>query len=115
MSSTTAPADPYAIPEVIDEAYRRHVWTAHHWQHWLARGNFPDHPYRAYLEQKTGGSVSESYAAHKWLNEIYQPVVEVTATVLSERRTRFRARERRERTVPMGRSSASVLWSKSQM
>ena len=38
-------------PYDFDEAYRRHVWTAHHWQHWLARGNFPDHPYRAYLER----------------------------------------------------------------
>jgi len=38
-------------PYDFDEAYRRHVWTAHHWQHWLARGNFPDHPYRPYLER----------------------------------------------------------------
>jgi GH15 family glucan-1,4-alpha-glucosidase len=38
-------------PYDFDGAYRRHVWTAHHWQHWLARGNFPDHPYRAYLER----------------------------------------------------------------
>ena len=22
------------------EAYKRQVWTAHHWQHWLARGQF---------------------------------------------------------------------------
>ena len=27
------------------------VWTAHHWQHWLARGRFPDHPWRRYLER----------------------------------------------------------------
>jgi GH15 family glucan-1,4-alpha-glucosidase len=27
------------------------VWTAHHWQHWLARGRFPDHPWRHYLER----------------------------------------------------------------
>jgi GH15 family glucan-1,4-alpha-glucosidase len=27
------------------------VWTAHHWQHWLARGHFPDHPWRHYLER----------------------------------------------------------------
>ena len=31
------------------DAYRRLVWTAHHWQHWLARGKFPDHRWRAYL------------------------------------------------------------------
>ena len=33
------------------EAYERLVWTAHHWQHWLARGNFPDHPWRSFLER----------------------------------------------------------------
>jgi GH15 family glucan-1,4-alpha-glucosidase len=38
-------------PGSYDEAYRRLVWTAHHWQHWLARGNFPDHPWRHYLER----------------------------------------------------------------
>jgi GH15 family glucan-1,4-alpha-glucosidase len=38
-------------PLNFDEAYRRLVWTAHHWQHWLARGNFPDHPWRHYLER----------------------------------------------------------------
>src|SRR4029078_672633 len=35
-----------APPTTFDEAYRRQVWTAHHWQHWLARGHFPDHPWR---------------------------------------------------------------------
>jgi GH15 family glucan-1,4-alpha-glucosidase len=38
-------------PRTYDEAYRRLVWTAHHWQHWLARGQFPDHPWRQYLER----------------------------------------------------------------
>ncbi len=38
-------------PVTFDEAYRRLVWTAHHWQHWLARGHFPDHPWRQYLER----------------------------------------------------------------
>ncbi len=38
-------------PYRYDEAYRRLVWTAHHWQHWLARGRFPDHPWRSYLER----------------------------------------------------------------
>ncbi len=36
-------------PATYEEAYRRQVWTAHHWQHWLARGNFPDHRWRSYL------------------------------------------------------------------
>ena len=38
-------------PRTADEAYRRMVWTAHHWQHWLARGRFPDHPWRSHLER----------------------------------------------------------------
>jgi GH15 family glucan-1,4-alpha-glucosidase len=38
-------------PLTYDAAYRRQVWTAHHWQHWLARGNFPDHPWRSYLQR----------------------------------------------------------------
>jgi alpha,alpha-trehalase len=38
-------------PRTSDEAYERLVWTAHHWQHWLARGHFPDHPWRGYLQR----------------------------------------------------------------
>src|SRR5262249_13683548 len=38
-------------PRTYDEAYKRLVWTAHHWQHWLARGRFPDHPWRSFLER----------------------------------------------------------------
>ncbi len=38
-------------PHTYEEAYRRQVWTAHHWQHWLARGEFPDHPWRSYLQR----------------------------------------------------------------
>jgi alpha,alpha-trehalase len=38
-------------PATYDDAYRRLVWSAHHWQHWLARGDFPDHPWRHYLER----------------------------------------------------------------
>ncbi|HET6819155.1 MAG TPA: glycoside hydrolase family 15 protein, partial [Candidatus Limnocylindria bacterium] len=40
-----------APPRTHDEAYKRLVWTAHHWQHWLARGHFPDHSWRTYLER----------------------------------------------------------------
>jgi GH15 family glucan-1,4-alpha-glucosidase len=36
-------------PFTLDEARRRLLWTAHHWQHWLARGRFPDHPWRRHL------------------------------------------------------------------
>ncbi len=38
-------------PRNVDDAYKRLVWTAHHWQHWLARGTFPDHPWRSHLER----------------------------------------------------------------
>jgi GH15 family glucan-1,4-alpha-glucosidase len=38
-------------PETSEDAYKRLVWTAHHWQHWLARGTFPDHPWRSFLER----------------------------------------------------------------
>jgi alpha,alpha-trehalase len=40
-----------APPLDYDDAYGRQVWTAHHWQHWLARGQFPDHPWRGYLQR----------------------------------------------------------------
>jgi GH15 family glucan-1,4-alpha-glucosidase len=40
-----------APPTDYSQAYARLVWTAHHWQHWLARGNFPDHPWRHYLQR----------------------------------------------------------------
>ena len=38
-------------PMTSDNAYARLVWTAHHWQHWLGRGQFPDHPWRSYLQR----------------------------------------------------------------
>ena len=38
-------------PMDFADAYKRQVWTAHHWQHWLARGKFPDHPWRGYLQR----------------------------------------------------------------
>ena len=38
-------------PYTYEEAYQRLVRTAHHWQHWLARGDIPDHPWRGFLER----------------------------------------------------------------
>jgi GH15 family glucan-1,4-alpha-glucosidase len=38
-------------PLDFEDAYSRLVWTAHHWQHWLGRGQFPDHPWRSYLQR----------------------------------------------------------------
>lgn len=37
------------VPGSYQEAYAKQVWTAHHWQHWLARGRFPDHRWRSHL------------------------------------------------------------------
>jgi GH15 family glucan-1,4-alpha-glucosidase len=41
----------HAPPQNFEEAYERQVWTAHHWQHWVDRGTFPDHPWRAHLQR----------------------------------------------------------------
>jgi GH15 family glucan-1,4-alpha-glucosidase len=41
----------HPAPRSYDEAYDRLVWTAHHWQHWLDRGEFPDHPWRSDLQR----------------------------------------------------------------
>lgn len=41
----------HEAPKSYEEAYQRQVWTAHHWQHWLARGRFPDHRWRTHLER----------------------------------------------------------------
>lgn len=38
-------------PTESEDAYRRLVWTAHHWQHWLARAKLPDHRWRPHLER----------------------------------------------------------------
>jgi GH15 family glucan-1,4-alpha-glucosidase len=41
----------HPAPRTNEEAYERLVWTAHHWQHWLDRGEFPDHPWRSDLQR----------------------------------------------------------------
>ena len=38
------------------------MWTAHHWQHWLARGTFPDHPWRGFLQRSALTLKGLSYA-----------------------------------------------------
>ncbi len=38
-------------PATFEQADDRLRATAHHWQHWLARGSFPDHPWRTYLQR----------------------------------------------------------------
>jgi alpha,alpha-trehalase len=49
-------------PTTYDEAYKRLVWTAHHWQHWLDHGQFPDHPWRTHLQRSALTLKGLSYA-----------------------------------------------------
>jgi alpha,alpha-trehalase len=41
----------HPAPTSYQDAYDRLVWTAHHWQHWLDHGQFPDHPWRTALQR----------------------------------------------------------------
>ncbi|MFL5969395.1 MAG: glycoside hydrolase family 15 protein [Gaiellaceae bacterium] len=52
----------HPAPQTNEEAYQRLVWTAHHWQHWLDRGQFPDHPWRAHLQRSALTLKGLSYA-----------------------------------------------------
>ena len=52
----------HPAPTTSEEAYDRLVWTAHHWQHWLEHGDFPDHPWRTYLQRSALTLKGLSYA-----------------------------------------------------
>ncbi len=52
----------HPAPRDYDEAYERLVWTAHHWQHWLDHGAFPDHPWRTFLQRSALTLKGLSYA-----------------------------------------------------
>jgi alpha,alpha-trehalase len=52
----------HPAPTNYDDAYRRLVWTAHHWQHWLDHAQFPDHPWRTYLQRSALTLKGLSYA-----------------------------------------------------
>ncbi|HEX5898819.1 MAG TPA: glycoside hydrolase family 15 protein [Solirubrobacteraceae bacterium] len=41
----------HAGPETYDDAYHRLVFTADYWHEWLSHGEFPDHPWRTYLQR----------------------------------------------------------------
>jgi alpha,alpha-trehalase len=41
----------HAGPNTYDEAYERLVYTADFWHEWLSHGDFPDHPWRGYLQR----------------------------------------------------------------
>ncbi|HEX7298771.1 MAG TPA: glycoside hydrolase family 15 protein [Solirubrobacteraceae bacterium] len=38
-------------PETYDDAYHRLVQTADYWHEWLSHGEFPDHPWRTFLQR----------------------------------------------------------------
>jgi len=52
----------HPAPKTNEEAYDRLVWTAHHWQHWLDHGSFPDHPWRTHLQRSALTLKGLSYA-----------------------------------------------------
>jgi alpha,alpha-trehalase len=52
----------HPAPQDYEEAYSRLVWTAHHWQHWLDHGDFPDHPWRTHLQRSALTLKGLSYA-----------------------------------------------------
>jgi GH15 family glucan-1,4-alpha-glucosidase len=52
----------HPAPKSYDDAYSRLTWTAHHWQHWLDHGEFPDHPWRTFLQRAALTLKGLSYA-----------------------------------------------------
>jgi GH15 family glucan-1,4-alpha-glucosidase len=52
----------HPAPTSYGDAYDRLVWTAHHWQHWLDHGQFPDHPWRTALQRSALTLKGLSYA-----------------------------------------------------
>jgi GH15 family glucan-1,4-alpha-glucosidase len=41
----------HPAPATFDEAYERLVFTANYWHDWLSKGEFPDHPWRSFLQR----------------------------------------------------------------
>jgi GH15 family glucan-1,4-alpha-glucosidase len=52
----------HAPPQTYDEAYERLVRTADFWHEWLSHGQFPDHPWRTYLQRSALTLKGLSYA-----------------------------------------------------
>jgi GH15 family glucan-1,4-alpha-glucosidase len=52
----------HPAPQDYEDAYKRLVWTAHHWQHWLDHAAFPDHPWREHLQRSALTLKGLSYA-----------------------------------------------------
>jgi alpha,alpha-trehalase len=52
----------HGAPETYDDAYHRLVYTADYWHEWLSHGEFPDHPWRTYLQRSALTLKGLSYA-----------------------------------------------------
>ena len=52
----------HGAPQSYDEAYSHLVRTADFWHEWLAHGDFPDHPWRGYLQRSALTLKGLSYA-----------------------------------------------------
>ena len=88
-------------PRTYDEAYSRLVWTAHHWQHWLDRAEFPDHPWRTFLQRSALTLKGLSYAPTGAL--VAAPTTSLPETPGGERNWDYRYTWIRDATF--------VLWS----
>jgi GH15 family glucan-1,4-alpha-glucosidase len=47
---------PLGTPQTYDAAYESLVRTADYWHEWLSHGEFPDHPWRTYLQRSRSRS-----------------------------------------------------------
>jgi GH15 family glucan-1,4-alpha-glucosidase len=52
----------HPLPRTYDEAEQRLTRTAQHWRKWLKQGDFPDHPWRVYLQRSALTLKGLSYA-----------------------------------------------------
>ncbi len=52
----------HPAPQTYDEAHQRLTGTADYWHEWLSRGEFPDHPWRGYLQRSALTLKGLSYA-----------------------------------------------------
>ena len=86
-------------PTTFEDAYQRQVWTAHHWQHWLARGNFPDHPWRGHLERSALTLKGLTYAPTGAL--IAAPTTSLPETPKGERNWDYRYSWVRDSTLAL--------------
>jgi GH15 family glucan-1,4-alpha-glucosidase len=78
----------HAAPKTYDDAYSRLTWTAHHWQHWLDHGEFPDHPWRTFLQRSALTLKGLSYAPTGAL--VAAPTTSLPETLGGERNWDYR-------------------------